>query len=156
MRNRKPRRARARRITTTDRDDTHVLAAIRGRTRQGKFAACRYDWPPQRWQAAIERLVAAGHPIRWIHGQVLDEPTIQGGWIIKPLAAGEAVTITGRHHPYRGCSGVLERCRESPYRWHVRLSAGRSVAAREGDLTPRQPRRRQAPARRQRTTNARS
>lgn len=69
MRNRKTRRSRARRITTQDRDDTRVLGAIRGRTRQGKFALVIYDWAPARWHAAIDRLTAAGHPISWINGQ---------------------------------------------------------------------------------------
>jgi hypothetical protein len=67
--------------TRTDIAD-QVLAHIRGRTRMGKFA-CRPHYPTrEQHERALCDLQGQGHNIYWVHGQVLDEPTVTGGWVI--------------------------------------------------------------------------
>lgn len=64
-------------------DDARALGHIRGRTRSGRFAARFYDWDEERWQAALTRLRAAGYTIEWTPGFLADEPTINGGWVLR-------------------------------------------------------------------------
>lgn len=48
-----------------------------------KFAVCPFDMTEPAWAAALTELQNAGHPIRWVAGQVLDDPTITGGWVLE-------------------------------------------------------------------------
>lgn len=63
-----------------------VLAHIRGRTRMGKFACKPYYLSGEQFEQALRDITeqgpAQGYEISWIHGQVLDDPSVTGGWVI--------------------------------------------------------------------------
>lgn len=61
----------------------HVLAHIRGRTITGQFACPLWDMPAPTWQSALDELTHAGYPIAWTYGQVADDPTVTGGYILR-------------------------------------------------------------------------
>jgi hypothetical protein len=61
----------------------HVLGHIRGRTITGRVACPLWDMPSATWDAALDELRCAGYPITWTLGQVLDEPTITGGYLLR-------------------------------------------------------------------------
>jgi hypothetical protein len=82
-------------VTSAQRDDDQrALGHVRGRTVSGKFAARIYDWDERRWQAALARLRGAGHRIEWVDGQVADDPSVHGGWV---LGYGEPREPDARH-----------------------------------------------------------
>jgi hypothetical protein len=68
---------------TLNADERRALGHLRGRTRTGKFACRMYDWTEQRWRDALDGLTNRGYRVRRVSGQVADDPTVTGGWILK-------------------------------------------------------------------------
>jgi hypothetical protein len=60
-----------------------VLGHIRGRTLTGRFACQLWDMPTPTWQAALEELRHAGYSVAWTYGQVADDPTVTGGYVLQ-------------------------------------------------------------------------
>jgi hypothetical protein len=89
----KKRRARRR---AQKADDRVALAHIRGRTISGKFAGQPWAWDERRWQQALARLRNGGHQIEWVAGQVADEPTVHGGWVLRASPRSALLSRTRR------------------------------------------------------------
>jgi len=72
-----------------------VLSHITARTITGRFAARLYDMPRELWDEALDELRRAGQRIEWIYGQVADDPTVTGGYILVEVHhAGVAQTAS--------------------------------------------------------------
>jgi hypothetical protein len=39
--------------------------------------------PTPTWQAALEELRHAGYSVAWTYGQVADDPTVTGGYVLQ-------------------------------------------------------------------------
>jgi hypothetical protein len=64
-----------------------VLAHNRGRTVAGRLACPLWNMPPSTCQSALDELEHAGYQIAWTYGQVQDEPTVTGGYILRATPA---------------------------------------------------------------------
>ncbi len=96
-------------------DARRALAHITGRTRQGSFAAPLYNWPAERWAAAIEPLERAGIVKSGI-ATAADDPTVTRGWVLVQPAAGPGDEPSHEQPPDTGHYGshdVTPRERES-------------------------------------------
>jgi hypothetical protein len=60
-----------------------VLRHIRGRTLTGRFGCQLWDMPTPTWQAALDELRHAGYSVAWAHGQMADDPTVTGGYLLQ-------------------------------------------------------------------------
>jgi hypothetical protein len=69
-------------------DEERALGHLRGRTRQGSFAAQPYDWDRARWDAALEGLRGRGYGINHGTVHIADDPGVTDGWT---LAAEEPI-----------------------------------------------------------------
>jgi hypothetical protein len=67
-----------------------ALAHIRARTVTGRFACPLYDMPAGVWAAALYELRRAGYAIVWTYGQVADDPTVTGGYVLAGRPGGWA------------------------------------------------------------------
>jgi hypothetical protein len=61
-----------------------ALAHISARTITGRFASRLYDMPADVWDSALDELRRAGHGIEWTFGQVADDPTVTGRYVLVP------------------------------------------------------------------------
>jgi hypothetical protein len=72
-------------ITAADRlsgPARRALAHIRARTITGRFACPLYDLPSRVREDALDELRKVGYRIVWTRGQVADDPTVTGGYVL--------------------------------------------------------------------------
>ncbi len=59
-----------------------VVARIRAWTITGRFACPLGNMPSTDWEHELDELRQAGYSIAWTYGQVLDGPTVTGGYVL--------------------------------------------------------------------------